>query len=375
MREPANILYDISPCTLGGTERFLGRFFASLDSDRFCPVVISGRAGAPLRSVRAQGVATIVVPQEDSSRGVGRLADLMRARNIRLAQSNYYSFTLALAASLAGVPHVWRPGGHASWGSGVRSLRDQRVAVNMMQLLSAAIVCNSQYVASQFAKPSVPVSVIPNGIPFMERAPRRRPGPFRVGMVAHLTPQKRHEQFIRAARHVAAARQDVRFVIHGRPVSGDASRVYAEQVRQAVQSLTRAGRFTMTAFAPLRDDTSPKLDVVVLPSIGESCSNALLEAMASGLPVIATRSGGNVEIVEHRKTGLLVAPDAPRALADAILSLLRRPAIMQVMGDAGRASVRRHYRIETCVTRYERVYERLLGLDDSSGRRARTELS
>ena len=97
--------------------------------------------------------------------------------------------------------------------------------------------------------------------------------------------------------------------------------------------------------------------------------------MASGLPVIATRSGGNVEIVAHRRTGLLIPPQDPRALADAILSLLKRPALMRAMGRAGRAHVRRHFAIDKCVARYERVYTRLLGADSANGRRARTELS
>ena len=373
MPAPANVLYDISPHTLGGTERFLARFFASLDRDRFAPLVVSRRNAAPLQFVRDRGIPTIVVPEYDSKSGVRRLADVIGARDIRLAQSNYYSFTLALAASVAGVPHIWRPGGHVSWGSGARSQTDAQLALEMMQLLSAKILCNSRFVASQFANHRPPVVVIPNGIPYTAAAPRRRSGTFRVGMVAHLTPQKRHHDFVRAAHQVVAARQDVEFVIHGGPVSDRASRLYAEKVSRDAGPLTRAGRFTIAAFAPERDDGPGDLDLVVLPSIGESFSNALLEAMATGLPVIATRSGGNPEIVEHRKTGLLIAPEEPRALADAILSLLRRPDVMRDMGRAGRARVRRRFRMEQCVMRYERVYEQVLGRD-SSGRRARTEL-
>ena len=316
-----------------------------------------------------------VLPEYDSPSGVRRLADLMRALNVRLAQSNYYSFTLALAASHAGVPHVWRPGGHVRWGSGVRSPRDARLAVEMMQLLSAAILCNSRFVARQFAKRHATLSVIPNGIS-VDQSPRRaQPGPFRIGMVAHLTRQKRHHDFVSAAKQVAAARPDVQFAIHGQVVSDAESRSYAKQVRRAAQPLMTAGRFAISAFEPRRDASPPDLDLVVLPSIGESFSNALLEAMASGLPVIATRSGGNVEIVAHRRTGLLIPPQDPRALADAILSLLKRPALMRAMGRAGRAHVRRHFAIDKCVARYERVYTRLLGADSANGRRARTELS
>ena len=375
--ERVNVLYDISPRTLGGTERFLSRFLGCLDRDRFAPTVVSGCDGPPLQLLRAQDVPTVVIGDFESDAGVQRLAALMRARNIRLAQSNYYSFTVALAARAAGVRHIWRPGGHVAWGSGLRSAHDARVAVEMMQLLSTAILCNSRYVAAQFGRRPLPsVVVIHNGITMMSRRRRRRPGPFRIGMVAHLTPQKRHHHFLHAAERVADAREDVQFRIHGRPLPDPVSRTYAAEVRRAAARLIRSGRLTLAAFAPGEDPVADDLDVVVLPSIGESFSNALLEAMASGLPVIAARSGGNPELVEDRKTGLLVAPEEPRALADAMLTLVDCPALAQAMGSAARARVRRHFSLESCVARYEEVYRRVLATDGASpARRAHTELS
>jgi len=93
--------------------------------------------------------------------------------------------------------------------------------------------------------------------------------------------------------------------------------------------------------AGFRDDTAAlyrALDIFVLPSLREGISNTLLEAMASGRPVIATRVGGNPEIVPEGIAGQLVAPD-PEELATAILAYVENPDLMRVHGEGGRAHV------------------------------------
>jgi glycosyltransferase involved in cell wall biosynthesis len=358
---PIRVLYDISPVTLGGTERFLGRFLSRLDRRRFAPMVVAKRDGPPLQLIRSLGVPVFVVPSYDAAPGVRRVADIIHRNRIRLAQSNYYSFTLGMAASLAGIPHVWRPGGHVSHGSGVRSARDAQLALEMMRLLSTTILCNSRFVAGQFLRDGgVPVHVIPNGISPRSWERQRRSNLFRIGMVAHLTPQKRHVDFIRAARRVVAVRDDVAFVIYGRPVSGPESRLYGAGLRREARDLMRHAHLTISAFAPGDDQLSTDLDILVLPSIGESFSNAVLEGMAAGQAIIAARSGGNPELVAEGATGVLVPPRRPRALADAMLHLVGHPSHMRAMGRAGRARVRRHFAIETCVARYQDVYAGLV---------------
>jgi glycosyltransferase involved in cell wall biosynthesis len=361
MSMPVRVLYDLSPHTLGGTEQFLSRFLPGLDPRLFDPVVVSRRDGPPLQMIRSLGIPTVVVPAFDSKSGVRQVAELIRARRVALTQSNYYSFTLALAASVAGTPHIWRPGGHVSWGSGIRTARDARLALEMMGLLSTAVVCNSRFVADQFAdRLATRPQVIPNGVHMRPPLPRRSAGRFRVGMVAHLTPQKRHRDFVRAATHVASMRDDVEFVIYGRPVSAPGSRVYGSQIRHAARTLSRERRFTFSDFLPSGNDPLRDLDLLVLPSIGESFSNAVLEGMAAGVPVIASRSGGNPEMVEHGTTGLLVPPRQSRLLADAVLELLADPARMRSMGRAGRARAQRRFSIDVCVRRYERAYARVI---------------
>lgn len=103
------------------------------------------------------------------------------------------------------------------------------------------------------------------------------------------------------------------------------------------------------------------LDCFVLPSLAEGISNTILEAMASGLPVIATAVGGNSELVQEGQTGHLVPAADPDALARRIVSLAQSPETAQAMGNAGRKRVEAQFSLTAMVDSYQRTYDRLLG--------------
>jgi glycosyltransferase involved in cell wall biosynthesis len=98
----------------------------------------------------------------------------------------------------------------------------------------------------------------------------------------------------------------------------------------------------------------------VLPSYSEGISLTLLEAMACGLPVVATRVGGNAEVVSEGKTGLLVPPRDPELLARALLSLWHDPERSQRMGEAARQRAEHYFDIGRMVADYEDLYLRLM---------------
>jgi glycosyltransferase involved in cell wall biosynthesis len=102
------------------------------------------------------------------------------------------------------------------------------------------------------------------------------------------------------------------------------------------------------------------LDVFVLPSLAEGISNTILEAMASGLPVVATRVGGNPELVEEGETGLLVPPADPVQLAEAICTYLTDHAKIVRHGRAGRKRAETEFSIEAMVNGYLAVYDAVL---------------
>lgn len=98
------------------------------------------------------------------------------------------------------------------------------------------------------------------------------------------------------------------------------------------------------------------LDVYVLSSESEGMSNTILEAMASGRPVIATAVGGNPELVVDGETGLLVPPNDPPAMAAAITKLLGEPQLRKQMGESGRRRVEEKFSLEVMVRNYAKVY-------------------
>ena len=101
-------------------------------------------------------------------------------------------------------------------------------------------------------------------------------------------------------------------------------------------------------------------NLAVLPSLSEGMSNFLLEAMAVGLPAVATNVGGNPEIVQHDKTGLLVPARDAQALSDAMIRILERPELGCRFGAAGFQRVSAHFSLTSTVRRTEELYTSLL---------------
>lgn len=136
------------------------------------------------------------------------------------------------------------------------------------------------------------------------------------------------------------------------------------ELRQVSESRAESlGIADIVSFTGMRNDVPrvlAALQVFALPSLWEGMPNAVLEAMAASLPVVATRVGGVPEVVVDGVTGLLIPPRDADALAAAVIRLLRDPALRQQMGKAGHERVRRHFSVEQMVRRTETLYEELL---------------
>jgi glycosyltransferase involved in cell wall biosynthesis len=180
--------------------------------------------------------------------------------------------------------------------------------------------------------------------------PRRR----YVATVARFHPVKDHATLLRAFAGVATELADVDLLLAGEgPLRPDLERLATE--------LGIDGRLR---FLGVRSDVPELLqasDVFALASVSEAASLTLLEAMASGLPVVVTNVGGNPEIVRHGVEGIL-APrgDAP-AIAAALRTLLDDPVTAAAMGAAGRARVEERYQLRQTVAAYYALYRRVTG--------------
>lgn len=190
-----------------------------------------------------------------------------------------------------------------------------------------------------------------SGCPFVD------PALWLCGTVGRLQPVKNQallaKAFVRALERAPALRGRLRLIVVGEGPTR----------AELVDILSRAGVLDLAWLPGARNDVADvlrALDVFVLPSLAEGISNTILEAMASGLPVIATDVGGNGELVENGRTGALVTPGDTDALAEALLRHAQHPDQARAAGRAGRARAERLYGLDTMVGQYDTLYDRLL---------------
>jgi glycosyltransferase involved in cell wall biosynthesis len=201
------------------------------------------------------------------------------------------------------------------------------------------------------------IAIVRNGVDLarFSPAPRRERGSqVLIGTLANLRPEKGLSTLVEAAALVCRRAPQARFVIWG-----DGS------LRSALDALIR--RHRLTNIVELAGSTSEpetelrRCEIVVLPSLSEASSNVILEAMATGLPVVATCVGGTPALVDDQQTGLLVPPGDPRALADALLRLLEDPALRAQLGARGHDRARREFGMDRMLAQIEALYREALG--------------
>jgi glycosyltransferase involved in cell wall biosynthesis len=219
------------------------------------------------------------------------------------------------------------------------------------------------------------IAVIPSAVdlsrfastPDPERARRGLglPGDaFVVGSIGHLAPHKGHAVLVEAARRALAGNPRLRFLLVGRGEEEAA-------LREAVARAGIAGAFQLAGFREEVADILPALDLLAFPSLaGEGSPAAPKEAMACGVPVVASRIQGVDEVIRDGVDGILVTPGDPDALAEAILRLAGDPGRRGEMGRKARARSR-EFGVEEMVDRTEEIYRRVLAAEDPEGRSSR----
>ncbi len=185
------------------------------------------------------------------------------------------------------------------------------------------------------------------------------PGCVVIGGVGRMSAVKDPLNLVRAFLHLLHSASDLaprlRLVMAGDgPLRAD-----------ALQLLDKAGASAVTWFPGACDDVPEllrALDIFVLPSLNEGISNTILEAMATGLPVIATRVGGNPELVDEH-SGALVPPSDPQALARALRSYIDNPTLRHTHGEVGRRRVEETFSLQAMVSSYLKLYDDVLGTE------------
>jgi sugar transferase (PEP-CTERM/EpsH1 system associated) len=180
---------------------------------------------------------------------------------------------------------------------------------------------------------------------------------FVIGSVGRMAEVKSYPSLVQAflmlLQKEPSARERLRLLIVG---DGSTRHHCMEMLREAdAQAL---------AWLPGERSDIPEMmqamDLFVLPSLGEGISNTILEAMSTGLPVIATQVGGNVELIREGLTGLLIPPAEPAAISDAILRYYKNPDLLIRHGRAARCHIESNFSMEAMTASYLRVYDKAL---------------
>ncbi|MBA4141475.1 MAG: TIGR03088 family PEP-CTERM/XrtA system glycosyltransferase [Nitrosospira sp.] len=180
---------------------------------------------------------------------------------------------------------------------------------------------------------------------------------FVIGSVGRMTDVKNFPSLIQAflmlIKEVPAEREKLRLVIAG---DGNSRQACLDMLSEA----GAAGFAWLPGERADIPDLMRAMDLFVLPSLGEGISNTILEAMSTGLPVVATRVGGNAEIVQDGVTGILIPPAEPEAMMRALLHYYRNPGLVAEHGRAARQQVETRFSMEAMTQGYIGVYDKAL---------------
>jgi len=385
---PYQIAYVDHAVDIGGAEKSLAELVKRLDPDEFSPVLLHSKNAKWLAEETWQTITALPVfgptqflqrkRQDIDSHLLRNVTDMLASAGpvfsvwrglMRVGADLVHTNSLkchllgGLAARLTRRPLVWH----------VRDILTKQEGSDLLNraatTLKPRIIAISSAVAQQFASLPVPVTVIRNGVPVNKFSPGP-PDPqlqAEIGLapqdevlciVGRLTPWKGHMTLLEALARAAPRHSHLKLMIVGEVAFWENS--YERELKDRADELGIADRVVWTGF---REDVSELLrlcDIFVLPSVDEPFGRVLVEAMATGKPVIGTNSGGVPEIIVEGQTGLMVPAQDPAALAEAIEQMLSDPLQAEQMGQAGLQRARKLFDANRVAEQVQQVYRELL---------------
>ncbi|HUK16174.1 MAG TPA: glycosyltransferase family 4 protein [Bryobacteraceae bacterium] len=365
MSAPTPVLLMVRELNLGGSERQAAEIAKALDRSRFDPRVGCFRpAGLRADELRAAGVPIVhfPVPSVASLKGALRIAAYVREQNIRLVHTfdtpaNLYAVPAARMAGTAVVVSSQRVD-RALWPA------IQRHALRVTDRLVDGIVVNCEFLRRHLRdEEKVPPGLIHlcyNGIDAgaFRPLPGARPDALQgaalvVGVVCSLRPEKGLHTLLDAFAAVRELTPGMKLAIVGSgPCLAD------------LQNRARAlGILPDCVFEPATShvaDWLNAIDIFTLPSLSEALSNSLMEAMACGCCVAASRVGGNPELVAHGETGMLFEPRDVAGLVSVLRSVVRDPALRGALAANAARLIHGRFSLQAAARRMGEIYAALL---------------
>ena len=375
--QPRLVVHLIQQLDVGGIENGLINLIKHMPPERYRHAIVCLKDYSEFHAhIKTRGVEIISLNKREG-KDFGhylRMFKTLRALQPDLIHTrNLCGIEGQLVAALAGV----KLRVHGEHGRDMFDLYGRRLKYKLLRRLLRPLIGHFIAVSSDLehwlidsvgAEPAK-VSQIANGVDSVQFHPRLGPpacvGPagfmqdnaFVIGSVGHMTDVKNYptlvDAFLRLIASPHPAHQRLRLLI----VGDGPTRA------ECLDMLTRAGASHRAWLPGERSDVAQLLramDLFVLPSLGEGSSNTILEAMASGLPVVATAVGGNTELVHPGFTGILVPPKAPDLMAAAIADYCRIPEMGARHGMRARSQVIAQHSLPAMARGYLAVYDSLI---------------
>lgn len=370
MSQPPILLVDHAPF-LGGAEVALLNVAVAL-RELGWEAAVAAPPTSPLATAalaRALPIVPLDIPPLRGgsprrwARAARTMAATLRGGPWRIVQTNTTRAHLvgALACAMTGTPLVWL----------VHDDTLPRWSLPTLGLRPARIVFVSHWLSRRYRRLSLNqgrLRVIHNGVR-VSRAKRRRKGGDGVlaASVGRLVRWKGHHHFLEALARAGERHPQLRGRIVGGTHPSDegagelaGGQPYLEELKAQAARLGLSGRVDFSGFVPEMASLWEEVDLAVFAPIRpEPFGLALVEAMASGVPVIAPDEGGPREIVEHGVSGLLYPPRQVAGLAAALSELAADAARRELMGEAAQDRARRHFTLEAQAAAYDRLYREL----------------
>jgi glycosyltransferase involved in cell wall biosynthesis len=380
---PRPILFLNLYATIGGAERALLELLAGLDRSRFEPIAVLGGEGPLAAALRGAGVEVVVerfpTPPLWALAWPGTLwrlraaaagiARLVRERGARVVQCGDVLGLLLLGPAFRAGARIVYQVNYLGAGPRLLLLRALQgrianvVACSRFQAEAIARALPGLAARTQVVHPGVAAAAFAGG----DRAGFRREigvaaeAPL-VGMLGRYDVWKGHDVFLEAAARLAPVRPELRFAMIGGALNAGQLPHVARYRDAVLEQRARLGLGDRVKVVDHRADVAnalAALDVLVMPSRGEPFGMALVEAMAAGVPVVASDSGGPREIVEDGVTGRLFATGDAAALAETLQSLLADPEAARRLAGAGRERALRLFSREAYAASMQEIHGRL----------------
>jgi glycosyltransferase involved in cell wall biosynthesis len=363
---PVRVVELMATGTNGGAQEHVYSLLSRMDRDRYEPTLISLSHGSAERKIARLGIPVHVIEEPDDAIAVGAVAALLAGIGPEIVHNHMYRAELvgtraAIALGEAGHARPYVVGTVHS--SRIRSPEDREVLRSLtprMDHLIAVSRAMEHKIADE--RPSdVPVSLIYNGVDLVRydhtdpcctlREEYHMPAEAQIaGVVARLEHEKGHPTLLDAWPRVMRRVPNAWLL-----VVGEGSRRPELEAQAAALGIVER-----VVFTGRRDDVpavTAALDVAVLPSYREAQGLTILEAMALSRPVVASAVGGIPEMIEDGRTGLLVPPHDPDALAAAIIRLFTDHAYADLLAKGGHDLVHERFCVELMVAAIEDIYD------------------